>query len=395
MSKPAPAAFRPMPTLVLPVLVVTVACLAGEDVSRLLMFAVGLGLGAMAYARHLTRPPRASAHPTATEESTPSSAEDEPMLMDDESRRFVLFPIQRDGLWHLYKQMEASVWHTAELDLSKDADDWASLSEGERTLLSRVLAFFAASDLIVNENLARRFADEVQWTEARFFYYLQMFVEGIHSETYSLLLQTYITDPQERDMLFNAIENIPTIKAKAEWALRWITNGAFAERLFAFAIVEGLLFSASFCSIFYFKKRGLLKGMCFANELIMRDEALHTRFACELYKHLTHPLDKEILHNMVREAVELEQAFARDCLPVDLLGMNGALLSEYIEFVADVLLSMVDCEPLYGTVNPFEFMDLQAMSGRTNFFERRVGEYQRANVMRAESTRELVLDARF
>lgn len=391
-----------MPSFALFFLLLAAGGLAAGDLARLQMLLLGGLLGAALSARigvdrRLVRPPPRTDAQTETSAPTtrPAAAESEPMLTDDESRRFVLFPIQRAGLWQLYKQMEASVWHTAELDLSKDAEDWASLSDGERMLLSRVLAFFSASDLIVNENLARRFADEVQWTECRFFYYLQMFVESIHSETYSLLLETYITDPHERTVLFNAIEHIPTIKAKAEWALKWIANGSFAERLFAFAIVEGLLFSASFCSIFYFKKRGLLKGLCFANELIMRDEALHTRFACELYKHLEHPLDSQTLHRMVGEAVKLEQAFARDCLPVDLLGMNGALLSEYIEFVADVLLSMVECDPLYGTANPFEFMDLQAMSGRTNFFERRVGEYQRANVLHGEPSREFVLDARF
>lgn len=319
----------------------------------------------------------------------------EPMLRLNASRKYILFPIEKSNLWALYKQAEASIWHTPEVDLSRDAEDWKRLGNGERKLLVRILAFFAASDLIVNENLARRFSDEVQWPEARCFYYLQMFVESVHSETYSLLIDTYVEDRVERDALFHAIENVPTIRKKADWALRWIDGGCFAERLLAFAIVEGLFFSASFCAIFWFKKRGLLPGLCFANELIMRDEGLHTRFACALYAELERPLDVTSVHGMVSEAVEIEKAFVHDSLPVDLLGMNGSLMGDYIEFVADVLLGMVKAPPLYKTTNPFEFMDMQSLSGKTNFFERRVGEYQRAGVLRSDMTHELDMDCAF
>lgn len=361
-----------------------------------LLLSAALGILATRVVTHFVRDPTAAdpiADPTAADPTADAFVE--PMLRHDPTRRYVLFPIVHERLWSLYKQAEASLWHTAEVDLSKDGDDWASLSGEEKHFLSRVLAFFAASDLIVNDNLACRFSNEVQYAEGKAFYYLQMFCETIHSETYSLLLETYVTDLAERDRLFHAIDTVPSIQDKANWALRWIERGTYPERLLAFAIVEGLMFSSSFCAIFYFKKRGILPGLCFANELIMRDEALHTRFACELYSMLERPLDSDAVQTMIREAVTLEQQFVRDCLPVAILGMNEGLMCEYVEYVADVLLGMIKHPPLFNTPNPFEFMEMQSLSGRTNFFERRVGEYQRAGVLHSEGTKGFAIDAKF
>lgn len=306
---------------------------------------------------------------------------DEPLLQEDE-KRFVIFPIQHDDIWQMYKKAEASFWTAEEIDLSQDLDDWANLSDNERHFISHVLAFFAASDGIVNENLAENFVREVQIAEAKFFYGFQIMMENIHSETYSLLIDTYIKNPQEKKRLFNALETIDCVKKKGEWALRWIESDNFAERLIAFAAVEGIFFSGSFCSIFWLKKRGLMPGLSFSNELISRDEGLHCDFACLLYtNHLNNKLPKERVRQIITEAVEIEQEFVTDALPVGLIGMNATLMNQYIEFVADRLLGELGLEKHYGSSNPFPFMDMISLQGKTNFFEKRVSEYQKAGVM--------------
>jgi ribonucleoside-diphosphate reductase beta chain len=306
---------------------------------------------------------------------------EEPILKENKDR-FVLFPIQKDDIWQFYKKAQASFWTAEEIDLSQDLKDWNNLNDGERHFISHVLAFFAASDGIVNENLAENFLSEVQFTEAKFFYGFQIAIENIHSETYSLLIDTYVKDPTEKNKLFNAIETIPCVKKKADWALRWIDNGSFAERLIAFAAVEGIFFSGSFCSIFWLKKRGLMPGLTFSNELISRDEGLHCDFACLLYNdHLIGQLSKETVTEIIRDAVEIEKEFVTDAIPVKLIGMNAELMCQYIEFVADRLLEELECDKIYNTTNPFDFMDMISLQGKTNFFEKRVAEYQKAGVM--------------
>jgi ribonucleoside-diphosphate reductase beta chain len=305
---------------------------------------------------------------------------EEPILKENKSR-FVLFPIQHDDIWEYYKKAEASFWTAEEIDLSQDLKDWQNLNDGERHFISHVLAFFAASDGIVNENLAENFVAEVQYTEAKFFYGFQIAIENIHSETYSLLIDTYIKDNKEKDRLFNAIDTMPFVKKKADWALRWIDEGSFAERLIAFAAVEGIFFSGSFCSIFWMKKRGLMPGLSFSNELISRDEGLHCDFACLLYNnHLVNKLDSEKITAIVKDAVDIEQEFVTEALPVKLIGMNAELMCQYIEFVADRLLMELNCNKLYNATNPFDFMELISLQGKTNFFEKRVGEYKKAGV---------------
>ena len=305
---------------------------------------------------------------------------EEPILKENKSR-FVLFPIQHNDIWEYYKKAEASFWTAEEIDLSQDLKDWQNLSDGERHFISHVLAFFAASDGIVNENLAENFVSEVQYTEAKFFYGFQIAIENIHSETYSLLIDTYIKDNKEKDRLFNAIETMPFVKKKADWALRWIDEGSFAERLIAFAAVEGIFFSGSFCSIFWMKKRGLMPGLSFSNELISRDEGLHCDFACLLYNnHLVNKLDPDKITAMIKDAVEIEEEFVTEALPVGLIGMNAELMCQYIEFVADRLLMELNCNKLYNASNPFDFMELISLQGKTNFFEKRVGEYKKAGV---------------
>lgn len=306
----------------------------------------------------------------------------EPILEDNKSR-FVLFPIQHEDIWSFYKRAEASFWTAEEMDLAADLIDWdTKLNDDERHFIKHVLAFFAASDGIVNENLAEHFLAEVQYTEAKFFYGFQVAIENIHSETYSLLIDTYIKDSKEKDHLFNAIDTIDCVKKKAEWALRWIDNGSFAERLVAFAAVEGIFFSGSFCSIFWLKKRGLMPGLSFSNELISRDEGLHCDFACLLYtKHLVNQLTKEQVRNIITDAVEIEKEFVTDALPVNLIGMNAEQMRQYIEFVADRLLNELIGKKVYGATNPFDFMDMISLRGKTNFFEKRVAEYQKAGVM--------------
>jgi ribonucleoside-diphosphate reductase beta chain len=284
-------------------------------------------------------------------------------------------------VWEKYKQHEASFWTAEEIDLSSDLKDWGNLNDGERHFITHVLAFFAASDGIVNENLAVNFMSEVQIPEARCFYGFQIMMENIHSETYALLIDTYVKDPSEKDRLFHAIETVPAVKKKAEWALRWIDNGNFAERLVAFAAVEGIFFSGSFCSIFWLKKRGLMPGLTFSNELISRDEGLHCEFACLLYKMLENRLSEEAVHNIILDAVKIEKEFITEALPVGLIGMNSTLMSEYIEFVADRWLSELGYTKVYNTANPFDFMEMISLQGKTNFFEKRVGDYQKSGVM--------------
>ena len=282
----------------------------------------------------------------------------------------------------MYKQAEASFWVAEEIDLGQDQKDWDNLNDGERHFISHVLAFFAASDGIVNENLAVNFMQEVQLPEARCFYGFQIMMENIHAETYSLLIDTYIKDPKEKDRLFNALETVPCVQKKGEWALRWINSESFTERLIAFAAIEGIFFSGSFCSIFWLKKRGLMPGLTFSNELISRDEGLHCDFACLLYRdHLVNKLSEERVHEIIRDAVTIEQEFVTDALPVNLIGMNAQLMSQYIEFVADRLLDSLGYSKIYGSANPFDFMEMISLQGKTNFFEKRVGEYQKAGVM--------------
>ncbi len=306
---------------------------------------------------------------------------EEPILKENKDR-FVLFPIQHDDIWQFYKKAEASFWTAEEIDLSQDLKDWSNLSDGERHFISHVLAFFAASDGIVNENLAENMVSEVQYTEAKFFYGFQIAIENIHSETYSLLIDTYVKDPKQKDFLFHAIETMECVKKKADWALRWIDEGNFAERLIAFAAVEGIFFSGSFCSIFWMKKRGLMPGLTFSNELISRDEGLHCDFACLLYNnHIVNKLPEETIHSIIKDAVEIEKEFVTDALPVKLIGMNADLMCQYIEFVADRLLGELGCSKIFGATNPFDFMDMISLQGKTNFFEKRVAEYQKAGVM--------------
>lgn len=281
----------------------------------------------------------------------------------------------------MYKQAEASFWTAEEIDLSADLKDWEKLNPGEKHFITHVLAFFAASDGIVNENLAVNFMREVQLPEARCFYGFQIMIENIHSETYSLLIDTYIKDTAEKNRLFHAIDTVPCVQKKAEWALKWISRGSFAERLIAFAAVEGIFFSGSFCSIFWLKKRGLMPGLSFSNELISRDEGLHCDFACLLYGMLEEKLPVETVHRMIADAVSIEQEFVTDALPVNLIGMNAKLMSQYIEFVADRLLVALGCPKIYNATNPFDFMELISLQGKTNFFEKRVAEYQKAGVM--------------
>lgn len=306
----------------------------------------------------------------------------EPLLMDN-PRRFVILPIQYSDIWQMYKKAEASFWTAEEVDLSKDLADWDKLKKDEKYFVSHVLAFFAASDGIVNENLVERFMKEVQVPEARCFYGFQIAMENIHSEMYSLLIDTFIKEPAERDRLFNAIETVPAVKKKADWALRWIDNDdvSYAERIIAFASVEGIFFSGSFASIFWLKKRGLMPGLTFSNELISRDEGLHTDFACLMFRHLVNKPSQERIYEIIKDAVEIEIEFLTEALPVALIGMNSVLMIQYIKFVADRLLRELECDKIYKVENPFDFMENISLEGKTNFFEKRVGEYQKMGVM--------------
>jgi len=317
------------------------------------------------------------------------------ILLEENKERFVLFPIRYPKIWEMYKKAEASFWTAEEIDLSQDQKDWDKMNDGEHHFISHVLAFFAASDGIVNENLAVNFMKEVQLPEARCFYGFQIMMENIHSETYSLLIDTYIKDNIEKTRLLHAIDTVPCVKKKAEWALRWISNGSFAERLIAFAAVEGIFFSGSFCSIFWLKKRGLMPGLTFSNELISRDEGLHCDFACLLYGMLESKLSKEQVYKLITDAVTIEQEFITDALPVALIGMNARMMAQYIEFVADRLLVSLGYPKVYNSANPFDFMEMISLQGKTNFFEKRVAEYQKSGIMSTKEENVFKLDEDF
>lgn len=321
--------------------------------------------------------------------------QEEEVLLRENKDRFVILPINYPEIWEMYKKHEASFWTAEEIDLSGDLKDWENLNQGERHFISHILAFFAASDGIVNENLAVNFMSEVQVPEARCFYGFQIMMENIHSETYALLIDTYIKDPKEKDHLFHAIDTVPAVKKKAEWALRWIENGSFAERLVAFAAVEGIFFSGSFCSIFWLKKRGLMPGLTFSNELISRDEGLHCEFACLLYRMLVNKLPEEQVHSIIRNAVEIEKEFITEALPVDLIGMNAKLMKQYIEFVADRWIGELGYTKIYNAANPFDFMEMISLQGKTNFFEKRVGDYQKSGVLSGRDSQSFSLEEDF
>ena len=313
----------------------------------------------------------------------------EPILKENKDR-FVIFPIKHHDLWEWYKKCEASFWTAEEIDLHQDLTDWSTkLNDDEKYFVKHILAFFAASDGIVNENLAENFVNEVQYSEAKFFYGFQIMMENIHSETYSLLIDTYVKDDAEKDKLFNAIETFPAIKKKADWALKWIESDSFAERLIAFAGVEGIFFSGAFCSIFWLKKRGLMPGLTFSNELISRDEGVHCDYAVHLHNnHLVNKVSKERITQILTDALDIEKEFITESLPVSLIGMNSKLMTQYLEFVTDRLLVELNCDKVYNATNPFEFMDMISLQGKTNFFEKRVSEYQKAGVLNNDTRSE-------
>jgi ribonucleoside-diphosphate reductase beta chain len=310
----------------------------------------------------------------------------EPILQENKNR-FVIFPIEHHDIWEWYKKQEACFWTAEEIDLHQDLTDWdTKLNDDERYFIKHILAFFAASDGIVNENLAENFVNEVQYSEAKFFYGFQIMMENIHSETYSLLIDTYVKDETEKDNLFRAIEVFPAIKRKADWALRWIESDSFAERLIAFAAVEGIFFSGAFCSIFWLKKRGLMPGLTFSNELISRDEGMHCDFAVHLHnKHLTNKVPPARIREIILDALSIEREFITESLPISLIGMNAKLMTQYLEFVTDRLLVELGLEKEYNVTNPFDFMDMISLQGKTNFFEKRVSEYQKAGVIKQET----------
>ncbi len=318
------------------------------------------------------------------------------VILEPNESRFVLFPIKYDEIWKMYKQAEASFWTTEEIDLSHDLIDWDKLNNNERHFISHVLAFFAASDGIVNENLVLNFMKDVQIPEARCFYGFQIAIENIHAETYSLLIDTYIKNPVEKDKMFNALQTLPCVKKKADWAMKWIDEApSFAHRLVAFAAVEGIFFSGSFCSVFWLKKRGLMPGLCFSNELISRDEGLHCDFACLLFGMMQNRPSNEEVTSIITDAVMFEKEFVTDALPVSLIGMNAELMGQYIEFVADRLLQSLGCNKFYNATNPFPWMEMISLQGKTNFFEKRVGEYQKSGVMAEKDSQVFSLDEDF
>jgi ribonucleoside-diphosphate reductase subunit M2 len=319
-----------------------------------------------------------------------SKSSSEPLLTENPDR-YVMFPISDDDIWSMYKKQVDCFWRTEEVDLSKDMspkDGWSSLSENEQHFISHVLAFFAASDGIVLENLGMRFMSEVQLSEARAFYGFQIAMENIHSEMYSLLIDKYIKDREQKAKLFKAIDEFPCIKKKADWAIKWINDkrSSFATRLIAFACVEGIFFSGAFCAIYWLKKRGKMPGLTFSNELISRDEALHTEFAVLLYNKLVKKLPKKKVIEIIREAVEIENEFICEALPCRLIGMNSATMSQYIRFVADRLSTQLGCGKIFDEANPYDFMEMISVEGKTNFFEKRVGEYALANKDLREDT---------
>ena len=309
----------------------------------------------------------------------------EPILQEN-NNRFVIFPIEHHDIWEWYKKCEASFWTAEEIDLQQDLTDWKTkLNNDERYFIKHILAFFAASDGIVNENLAENFVNEVQYSEAKFFYGFQIMMENIHSETYSLLIDTYVKDEKEKDKLFKAIDNFPAIKKKADWALKWIESDSFAERLIAFAGVEGIFFSGSFCSIFWLKKRGVMPGLTFSNELISRDEGVHCDFAVHLHnEHIVNQVPKKRIKEILVYSLNIVREFITESLPISLIGMNAKLMTQYLEFVTDRLLVDFQCEKEFNVTNPFDFMDMINLQGKTNFFEKRVSEYQKAGVLNKE-----------
>ena len=317
------------------------------------------------------------------------------ILLEENKERFVLLPIKYPKIWEMYKKSEQSFWTAEEVDLHADLKDWERLKDGEKHFIKHVLAFFAASDGIVNENLAVNFMREIQIPEARCFYGFQIMMENIHSEMYSLLIDTYIKDPAEKRYLFNAIETVPCVKKKADWALRYINNGSFAERLVAFAAVEGIFFSGSFCSIFWLKKRGLMPGLSTSNEFISRDEGMHCDFACLLYSMLETKLSQERIYEIIKDAVVNEHEFVTDALPVSLIGMNSKMMCQYIEFVADRLLEALGYPKIYNSTNPFDFMEMISLQGKTNFFEKRVSEYKKASVGQQQADNVFKMDEDF
>jgi len=319
-----------------------------------------------------------------------AKANTEPLLVEDESR-FVMFPIQDQDIWNMYKKQVDCFWRAEEVDLSKDINDWNNLNKDEKHFVSTILAFFAASDGIVLENLGLRFMTDVQLAEARAFYGFQIAMENIHSQMYSQLIETYIQDREEKFNLFNALQNFECIKKKGDWAKRWINDNrsTFATRLIAFACVEGIFFSGAFCSIFWLKKRGLLPGLTFSNELISRDEALHTEFAVLLYSKLNKKINKNRVYELIKEAVVIEKEFITEALPCRLIGMNATLMSQYIEFIADRLLVQLGYDKIYNSSNPFDFMELISVESKTNFFEKRVSEYALADKTRDENVFDL------
>jgi ribonucleoside-diphosphate reductase beta chain len=319
-------------------------------------------------------------------------------ILEKNDNRFVIFPIEHHDIWEWYKKSEASFWTAEEIDLHQDLTDLSTkLNADERYFIKHILAFFAASDGIVNENLAENFVNEVQYSEAKFFYGFQIMMENIHSETYSLLIDTYVKDDKEKDLLFHALDNFPAIKKKADWALKWIDSPSFAERLIAFAAVEGIFFSGAFCSIFWLKKRGLMPGLTFSNELISRDEGVHCDFAVHLHNHhLINKVPKDRIKEIIVDALDIEREFITESLPASLIGMNSNLMTQYLEFVTDRLLSELQCEKVYNTKNPFDFMDMISLQGKTNFFEKRVAEYQKAGVTNTDKeSNKISFDADF
>ncbi|OZC08532.1 ribonucleoside-diphosphate reductase, beta subunit [Onchocerca flexuosa] len=345
----------------------------------------------------MTQKPESPSGIHETTITTPKCESDGEILLAENPNRFVIFPIKFHDIWDFYKKALASFWTVDEVDLSKDYRDWESLNDGERHFISRVLAFFAASDGIVNENLVNRFSQEVQVPEARFFYGFQIMIENIHSEMYSKMIDTYIRDQKEKSLLFNAIYEFEFVKKKAEWALHWIANmnAPYAERLIAFAAVEGIFFSGSFAAIFWLKKRGLMPGLTHSNELISRDEGLHRDFACLLYTYIKNKPSEERIYQIIREAVDIEKEYLTEALPVDLIGMNCKLMCQYIEYVADHLLTELRCAKIYFSTNPFDFMERISIEAKTNFFEKRVSEYQKAGVLSSEEEKNFRLDSDF
>jgi ribonucleotide reductase beta subunit family protein with ferritin-like domain len=309
-------------------------------------------------------------------------------ILTPSTARFTTFPVRYPDLWALYKKAVGSFWTVEEIDLAGDLKDWESLNDSERHFIKTILAFFASSDGIVFENLDLNFTNDVQIPEARSFYAYQGFNESIHGETYSLMIDKLVKDPEEKERLFRAIETVPAVKKKAEWAMRWMDRGSsFSQRLIAFACVEGIFFSGSFCAIFWLKKRGLMPGLSFSNELISRDEGLHQEFAVTLYNNLKEKLDPETIRNIVAEAVLVEREFIIDALPCKLIGMDAQEMKQYIEFVADRLLSQIGVAPLYGSHNPFDWMETISLEGKTNFFEKRVGDYSKHMVAEGDGVR--------